>query len=103
MAFSKNDSRSDLPGLGWALGIGALLGAAVGWVATDMNKPNSTVRRWIEIGKRKHERKVLEEEVEGTPEQTAVEESVLEAIENPPEELLPGERPPEERPPEQPM
>lgn len=93
MAMRTNrQGRTDRTGMGWGLGIGAAVGALAAWVTTDLNKPDSTIRRWIEIGRRRRERARLEREVErAVDEAAAVGEEIIDnarrATHLPPDEM----------------
>lgn len=69
--------RTGMKGMGWGLGVGAAIGALATWVAADMNKADSTIRRWIDIGRRKRERIRLEDEVKHASEAAAAVEGEI--------------------------
>ncbi len=85
--------QTGMRGMGRGFGVGAVFGALAAWVATDINKPNSTLRRWIEIGRRKRERTRLENELKrAADEAAAVGEELID------EARRPGQLPPDEMP-----
>lgn len=67
--------------VGWALGIGTAVGALAGWIMVDLNKPQSTVRHWIEVGGRRKDRKRLVREMEAVASEAAaaIEIEIIEA------------------------